>query len=288
MSIQEDKFFNEVTEHYDKAFSCITELMPTYNAPDVYHYTSQPGLLGILQERSLWATDIRFLNDDQEFRNGVSILDAVTKEVMDPSHLKFVIEARQSMFIDRPSYVICFTGNGDSTPQWKSYGDYAVGWKNGVIANHFLEFPSLAQYLPCVYRRDDKTEIARRFLQSLNESVASGSLSEKAYLACVTNFYYYCAAFMKSEHFEDEQELRIVAFEPFQYPGEGKFSKLAWKARSGSRSIIPYLSVPIVQPAEIVMGPKIRSTENESALASVLPRLGAKDTKITMSSSPFR
>jgi hypothetical protein len=33
----------------------------------LYHYTTTDALLGILQAGSLWATDIRFLNDSTEF-----------------------------------------------------------------------------------------------------------------------------------------------------------------------------------------------------------------------------
>jgi hypothetical protein len=33
----------------------------------LYHYTTAESLLGIVQSRSLWATDIRFLNDTAEF-----------------------------------------------------------------------------------------------------------------------------------------------------------------------------------------------------------------------------
>lgn len=35
----------------------------------LYHYTSQAGLLGIIANDSIWATDIRALNDWTEFRH---------------------------------------------------------------------------------------------------------------------------------------------------------------------------------------------------------------------------
>jgi hypothetical protein len=35
--------------------------------PILYHYTTQEGLLGILETDSLWATKIHFLNDSSEY-----------------------------------------------------------------------------------------------------------------------------------------------------------------------------------------------------------------------------
>jgi|WetSurMetagenome_2_1015567.scaffolds.fasta_scaffold1664213_1 hypothetical protein len=37
-----------------------------------YHYTSQRGLLGIMKEKKIWATNIRYLNDESEFDYGVN------------------------------------------------------------------------------------------------------------------------------------------------------------------------------------------------------------------------
>ena len=33
----------------------------------LYHYTSQPGLLGILRTKTIWSARIQFLNDSREF-----------------------------------------------------------------------------------------------------------------------------------------------------------------------------------------------------------------------------
>ena len=39
-------------------------------ADTILHYTTLEGLKGILESGSLWASDIRFLNDIQEFKSG--------------------------------------------------------------------------------------------------------------------------------------------------------------------------------------------------------------------------
>jgi hypothetical protein len=34
----------------------------------MYHYTSLTGLMGIVEQRNLWVSDIRYLNDSEELR----------------------------------------------------------------------------------------------------------------------------------------------------------------------------------------------------------------------------
>jgi hypothetical protein len=43
----------------------------------LYHYTDLNGLLGIIQDNSLWLSGINYLNDSDEFRNGVSTAKSI-------------------------------------------------------------------------------------------------------------------------------------------------------------------------------------------------------------------
>ncbi len=47
----------------------MVRLMRESQLPDVvYHYTTAAGLLGICTSKKIWATDIRYLNDSEEFQ----------------------------------------------------------------------------------------------------------------------------------------------------------------------------------------------------------------------------
>jgi hypothetical protein len=39
----------------------------------LYHYTTAEGLVGIVRDRKLWATDIFHLNDRREFIHGIKL-----------------------------------------------------------------------------------------------------------------------------------------------------------------------------------------------------------------------
>src|SRR5262245_10539375 len=43
----------------------------------LYHYTSQKGLLGILDSQALWATNLRYMNDSQEFQHALALAASV-------------------------------------------------------------------------------------------------------------------------------------------------------------------------------------------------------------------
>jgi hypothetical protein len=40
----------------------------------LYHYTSQKGLLGILEHDNLWMTNILYLNDSSEFKHTLDLV----------------------------------------------------------------------------------------------------------------------------------------------------------------------------------------------------------------------
>jgi Protein of unknown function (DUF2971) len=95
----------------------------------IYHYTDANGLKGIFENRVLWATDIRYLNDSKEYQYGLEIfsdllrgkdefknytLDAVTKYSLNES-------------LDN-KYVICFSEESNSLTQYTTYAENAYGY----------------------------------------------------------------------------------------------------------------------------------------------------------------
>ena len=46
---------------------------------ELFHYTSMEGLRGVVAGKTLWATNIEFLNDTSEFRHGEEVLKRIIK-----------------------------------------------------------------------------------------------------------------------------------------------------------------------------------------------------------------
>jgi len=87
----------------------------------IYHYTSQRGLLGILRRKAIWATEIRYLNDAEEYRYAFSKLRERLREGQyDPEFVDAITHAAD--FLHNYSiFVASFSRQGDMLSQWRAY-----------------------------------------------------------------------------------------------------------------------------------------------------------------------
>jgi hypothetical protein len=135
--------------------------------PDLFHYTSQEGLVGILQSKKIWASECRSLKDTSElthaekviretlaaetpkvrpeFRQGVGAFELLVGEVA----------ARQQIF------VTSFCERGDRLEQWRGYAPSGY-----CIRFHGLSLENLPNWLlgRVVYDLERQREIVRATL----------------------------------------------------------------------------------------------------------------------------
>ena len=129
----------------------------------LYHYTSEAGLRGIIENDHIWATDIRFLNDWTEFthifneESLVAFVEAFIAALpadIDPDarrvtidgvlskrnypRLLEIIESRPPDGMPKEAFVCSFTadaeagGNpGDRLSQWRGYSHGSQGFSLG-------------------------------------------------------------------------------------------------------------------------------------------------------------
>ena len=155
----------------------------------LYHYTDQRGLIGILGDKKIWATNIRYLNDTQEGRIIFSLLfdelssrsnagplfealginkdeDSPHDEVVDEAILSRGL-AVSTWVTSQSVFVTSFSARGDSLSQWRAYsgrsGGYSLGFEKDylvAVGTNFLRdrqdlFYSDAQPLSrCIYAED--------------------------------------------------------------------------------------------------------------------------------------
>lgn len=119
----------------------------------LFHYTTQQGLLGILKQKCIWATHIRYLNDTSE-GNIVSrvIFEEFTSRYNNASFLKmFGMESDKvvdngelvdddtlgqgttmaSWVTSQNVFVSSFSEKGDSLSQWRAYSERSAGYSIG-------------------------------------------------------------------------------------------------------------------------------------------------------------
>lgn len=96
-----------------------------------YHYTDINGFMGIMENQELWATNTRFLNDENECIEGLILAEKITKECLEAciEEDKSYYESFQKVIRDRIDngsnqnfYSISFCEDGDLLSQWRGYG----------------------------------------------------------------------------------------------------------------------------------------------------------------------
>ena len=99
----------------------------------LFHYTSLSGLEGILRSGVVWATDLTFMNDEQELSYGNELMerlynDRLTKHSDDVA--KALLRYPPTLFSLRDNfklYAFCLTELGDDEDSWKDYADAGQG-----------------------------------------------------------------------------------------------------------------------------------------------------------------
>lgn len=105
----------------------------------LYHYTTTAGLLAILRDGRIWATNTFFLNDRSEITYGVQLineaLDTLEGATTDERTLLYRIRTTFNGFEAGrwAAYVACFCEDGDLLSQWRAYGG-GGGWALGLHA----------------------------------------------------------------------------------------------------------------------------------------------------------
>ncbi|MGN8245776.1 hypothetical protein ACTHAM_002901 [Cellulomonas soli] len=110
------------------------DLPPVFTGPAVYHYTDAAGLIGMVQDRVLWATESSGMNDPREGEYGLDALRRHQPPEGDREDFGSHLEAMESVAGD-PVYVACACTREDDVSQWVRYTPWPdVGYSVGLDA----------------------------------------------------------------------------------------------------------------------------------------------------------
>lgn len=254
----------------------------------LFHYTNASGLLSILSNSKIWASDLRFLNDAQEaiyaldlFRRSLTEMENPALNPDHPIHkyseeFGATFEGYKSMVAAEmgspkfPVYVTCFCEFGDLLSQWRAYGSdhgYAIELKSSELdaaIRRISGYPDARMLMPVRYGVEAATAVLSTALQVVSEDTNLGHIGVHAhYMALRLSAL---LATVKHPGFKEEQEWRtIAAFEQYDrsvheyIPAleEYDYDRNLLKFRSSSMAIVPYIEVPFPKEAvvSIRLGP---------------------------------
>lgn len=243
---------NEIPDLVIKEFNLCN--MPS-DASVLYHYTSQAGLKGIIEDKQIWLTHIRCLNDTKEFDSMFHIArDIINSSIstIDSTVRNQIVGAFES-FKNVNVCVCSFSKKRDDLSQWRAYSHGQVGYSIGFLGERIVELCKSEgfYFAKCVYDHKIQYEIIKRGIELLVENYANEPLDFISYLK-----HLLCALgpICKDPSFHDEEEYRIIT--PAIACTTDNFAY-----RHGKSSLIPYLKFDLGKDnipkniREIIVGP---------------------------------
>lgn len=265
-----------------------------------YHYTDAAGLLGIIQNSRLWATDLRFLNDPSEGgffpERLLALMRSKPGGVNDVE--KSIITGLENV-LRNPSwnystFAVSLSGNGDLLSQWRGYGSFGKGYAVGLNLEGMLPHPQVASYYDVVYGDQGLAGLALDLLDlfvSATERWKDMMHKEWARTLSVI------AKSFKDSSYIEEQESRLVC--SYSDGGKNNFhNELPLKFRAKGSDVVPYISMsldllrdgdePRLPLEHIVVGPGVDFERNYASINALLKAHSYSNVKVEQSVIPFR
>lgn len=278
--------------------SILDEVVSKTPSVPVYHYTTQMGFMGILNNREIWATHTQYLNDSREFLHAIDLV----REQLRPGltfgnpDIKPVYQALTNSLDGMESINLCvcsFSEEPDSLLQWRAYGGasgFAIGF-TGAFIEEVAKKNDWA-FVPCIYDRERQEHVARALIQEIIEFyvVRAAAGSPEALKETTTMFAGYLQQFaplLKDPAFKDEKEWRLIS-------NALSCRDPAYAFCTGPSMLIPYYKLPLIDIGgrtrvhEVVIGPTPHPKQAERAVRSFLLKEFMANVPVTLSKVPYR
>jgi hypothetical protein len=272
----------------------------------LYHYTSLDGFLGIIKNKELWATDIRYLNDTSEFQ---TVPNLAVENIIEATNLEGqnneLIEKYRPLLVQagRSVYVSSFSAgqSGDDLSQWRAYGGQHSGISLGLspdylrsIGKQFLYEASdlgwattngnIDPLIKCEYLDDKKPEDKRAISLNIERLVEHSKVDPSSAALAFAQY----SASLKHKGFHSEKEWRLALVRNCSDPS----NRLQF--RSSKSLIVPYVSIPLnierepITIKRIVLGPTPHEEMAKESVEMVLNGHGVKFGEVVNSQIPYR
>ncbi len=262
----------------------------------IYHFTSINALPNIFRDGNifLWATNMLYLNDISEGKEGIEVVRQIVNEILDiPSRsktikdlIKYYISADYNLFQD--FYVISFCKSVDDLPMWRMYANdgrgCAIELDEEIIEKEF-NMKEYAFFIHCNYDKESvKTCFEKDLKKSIDDIEDSISNDQRIDALALDKF---CEVFIKAcvstkdKNYKYEKECRVV-----YHRVNGEYDV---KFREKNNYLVPYIEMSINPKA--LKGVVLGSNTDDLSRGSVsnLIRInGYNNVSIGKSELPYR
>lgn len=274
------------------------------------HYTNLAGLVGILESGGFWLSDIRYLNDAEEYEHGrklsCELIDKLALRLRYQPFSEVLKIAREIIMspVEEPIFVACFSTEPDSLEQWRAYasGDDGVALvfeNKSEVNNPFMAEPRMHSSR-AIYDDDKKKRVilsalSRHSIEYKKELLTGNTLTlepnrwARSLAAVLSN------AFVTFKHraFATESEVRVITQSSQIARMNGK---IQYRVRQGR--IVPFVNSSIfygdtganrlLPLREVIVGPIAAQSVTIESIRTFLGNTGYSDVPVRPSSIPYR
>ena len=271
----------------------------------LYHYTSLTGLMGIVEKRNFWVSDIRYLNDSEELKHLGRWLDGTTGRLQQSQGPQKVLTQfrewlQRRLLVDfGPTlFVGSFTEEGNLLSQWRGYCPHGRGVSIGFSPLKIIEQSQRHSFMigKCIYDSRTKSDLAGQVINAvISAAERVGEASElhpsQSYHGVFKQIepeLLKIAALVKDDSFSEEKEWRVVS-QVFT-----NFIESPIKFREAPSMLIPYMEMPLVDGGQklpigdIIVGPTPTINLSMESIVRYLNRLGVVNLSIKSCGIPYR
>lgn len=257
----------------------------------IYHYTSAQGLIGILgcnsiDEISIRATDVRFLNDKLELSIGIEEIKVMKQSETLKSEWNSFINDIEMLINESLIFITSFCENKDSLSQWIAYcpggGGYCIEFDSSKIG--ISTFDSSTANLQLSVGTIDyngsilREKVSKYFANYLKYRSNTTIKQVQVYNSIVA------AAMRKHHGFNIENEIRLVGF-IFDKSKEYEQIKFIEK----SNKLVPYIDIKLPKyfVTSVIIDPRL-NFEQEKVGLELFKNKFNYHFEIEKSNIPFR
>ena len=271
----------------------------------LYHYTTTDGLSDIVKNKNIWATDVLYLNDSEEYNGGIKLtkdhLAALQEEALasknncEDERLDWLIKEIKKMRI----YVCSFSKAKDDLSQWRAYcskGGFAIGFpRSGLMA---LAKKSDFVLKECIYESGKQTEMIRAVVDkvmqqepSLQEILTAGPNAESLIKCTLSGRLIWELArtcpILKNNAFKSEAEWRLIS----KPRSGGDHDQIRFRTKNGM--VIPYKEFllndkELWRKVRVTVGPTPHPEESRKSVYQLLRCHTGCAHAVTNTCTPYR
>jgi len=282
----------------------------------LYHYTTFSKFIDIFRSKSIWSTDLRYLNDKNEYRDAIKTMTQIAIEFSSAEtkskyaasgvweHIENFI-GRIIISANNPSdwtnwqvYTVSFSEDGDDLSQWRAYARPS-GVAVGLDRKSLVDIAHLQNFWleKCIYREKEKKKIIRHLIEKNVDILSSFKevnqspfdFADSLYKSMMWEFAKFACVF-KDDAFESEKEWRLIG------QTDGNVGELLFHATG--TLIIPHRPISFVpekaerrsrvKVSEVVIGPSNEPGLNGLAALRLVLNAGFGAPGIRQTRAPYR